>query len=164
MNRWSTYRRQLKNCPNCGLLNPLDALLCECGHSFKEQPVEESVQGQAHQHLKSVMSVLFRFEGRISRLTFWVAMASLIVIWAGLVLFMSTTTMDSPGVIYILLPMLVILSWCTYAVHAKRWHDRDKSGWWSLVGFIPLIGPFWLLIELGCLPGTPARNRYGPRP
>jgi uncharacterized membrane protein YhaH (DUF805 family) len=47
-------------------------------------------------------------------------------------------------------------------VHIKRFHDRDKSGWWLLIVLIPLIGPIWLLIELGFLKGTPGANQYGP--
>ena len=47
-------------------------------------------------------------------------------------------------------------------VHIKRFHDRDKSGWWLLIALIPLIGPIWLLIELGFLKGTPGPNQYGP--
>ena len=27
--------------------------------------------------------------------------------------------------------------YATLAVWAKRWHDRDKSGWWSLIAFVP---------------------------
>ncbi len=47
-------------------------------------------------------------------------------------------------------------------VHIKRFHDRDKSGWWLLIALIPLIGAIWLLIELGFLKGTPGPNQYGP--
>jgi len=50
------------------------------------------------------------------------------------------------------------------AIAIKRYHDRDKSGWWILILFIPLVGFIWFLIELGCLPGTPGPNRYGPDP
>jgi uncharacterized membrane protein YhaH (DUF805 family) len=46
-------------------------------------------------------------------------------------------------------------------VYIKRFHDRDKSGWWVLIGLIPLIGPLWLLIELGFLKGTDGPNRFG---
>src|SRR5215207_8299926 len=35
------------------------------------------------------------------------------------------------------------------AVAAKRFHDRDKSGWWILILFIPIIGFIWYLVELG---------------
>ena len=47
-------------------------------------------------------------------------------------------------------------------VDIKRWHDRDKSGWWVLILFVPIIGAIWFLIELGFLPGTPGPNRFGP--
>ena len=47
-------------------------------------------------------------------------------------------------------------------VYIKRFHDRDKSGWWVLIGLIPLIGPLWLLIECGFLKGTAGPNRFGP--
>ena len=46
-------------------------------------------------------------------------------------------------------------------VHIKRFHDRDKSGWWVLIVLIPIIGAIWLLIELGFLKGTLGPNRFG---
>jgi uncharacterized membrane protein YhaH (DUF805 family) len=49
----------------------------------------------------------------------------------------------------------------TVIVYIKRFHDRDKSGWWVLIGLIPLIGAIWLLVELGFLKGTPGPNRFG---
>ena len=51
----------------------------------------------------------------------------------------------------------------TYALATKRWHDRDKSGWWSLIAFVPVIGGFWMLIELGFLGGSAGGNSYGSR-
>jgi uncharacterized membrane protein YhaH (DUF805 family) len=44
----------------------------------------------------------------------------------------------------------------------KRFHDRDKSGWWVLIAFVPIIGWIWYLIECGFLPGTDGPNRYDP--
>ena len=46
-----------------------------------------------------------------------------------------------------------------YAVCAKRWHDRNKSGWWSLIGLTG-IGAVWMVIELGFLEGTDGPNKY----
>ncbi|MCA3423413.1 MAG: DUF805 domain-containing protein [Roseomonas sp.] len=54
--------------------------------------------------------------------------------------------------------------WVTLAGQAKRWHDRDKSAWWVLVYFIPLIGWLWSFIVAGFLRGTPGYNRFGPDP
>jgi uncharacterized membrane protein YhaH (DUF805 family) len=57
--------------------------------------------------------------------------------------------------------LVLILLWPSLAIQIKRFHDRDKSGWWVLLNLIPIIGPIWLFIELGFLPGTPGPNRFG---
>ncbi len=49
------------------------------------------------------------------------------------------------------------------AVAARRLHDIDRTGWWLLLGFIPVIGAIALLIMLA-LDGTPGDNRYGSNP
>ncbi|MFV8817710.1 DUF805 domain-containing protein [Haliea sp. E17] len=48
-------------------------------------------------------------------------------------------------------------------VAIRRLHDTDRSGWWILVGFIPLIGGIVLLVFY-VLDGTPGSNRFGPNP
>ena len=55
----------------------------------------------------------------------------------------------------------IFFLWPALAIQAKRWHDRDKSAWWILINFIPLIGPFWALVENGFLKGSSASNSYG---
>jgi uncharacterized membrane protein YhaH (DUF805 family) len=59
---------------------------------------------------------------------------------------------------------LALYLWTGFAVHAKRWHDRGKSGWWSLIGLIPPIGGIWILVECGFLKGADGPNRYGEDP
>jgi len=49
------------------------------------------------------------------------------------------------------------------AVAVRRLHDQDRSGWLLLLGLIPVLGWFALLV-LYCLPGTQGSNRYGPDP
>jgi hypothetical protein len=46
----------------------------------------------------------------------------------------------------------------------KRLHDHDKSGWWMLVYFIPIIGAIWQMIECGLMAGTMGENDFGPDP
>lgn len=49
------------------------------------------------------------------------------------------------------------------AVGVRRLHDRELSGWWTLIQFLPLVGVLVLLI-LFCLPGTVGMNKYGEDP
>jgi uncharacterized membrane protein YhaH (DUF805 family) len=57
-----------------------------------------------------------------------------------------------------------LLLWPALAVSIKRWHDRDRSGWWVLVLLLPVVGWVWTLVVNGLMPGTPGRNRYGAVP
>ncbi|WP_279391851.1 DUF805 domain-containing protein [Shimia aestuarii] len=42
-------------------------------------------------------------------------------------------------------------------------HDLDKSGWWLLIGLIPILGAL-VLIYWFIQPGTAGSNRFGPAP
>ena len=48
-------------------------------------------------------------------------------------------------------------------VMIRRLHDTDRSGWWWLIGIIPIIGWIILIFFLAS-PATPGENRYGPPP
>lgn len=58
-------------------------------------------------------------------------------------------------VIFIFLPSFGLLF--------RRLHDTGRSGWWWLLGFIPLIGTIILIIWL-CQASQPGDNRYGAEP
>ena len=49
------------------------------------------------------------------------------------------------------------------AVTVRRLHDTDRSGWWILIGLIPLIGAIVLLVFM-ILKGNEGDNRFGPDP
>ena len=49
------------------------------------------------------------------------------------------------------------------AVSARRMHDIGRSGWWMLIGIIPILGWIWLLV-LALRDSEPAENDYGPSP
>lgn len=57
--------------------------------------------------------------------------------------------------------LLLGLSWVHFTATVKRLHDRDKSGVWSLVAAIPVVGLAYLVIECGFLPSVDSGNRYG---
>lgn len=49
------------------------------------------------------------------------------------------------------------------AVTVRRLHDTNRSGWWILIGFIPLIG-FIVMLIFALLDSTPGTNRFGANP
>ncbi len=65
------------------------------------------------------------------------------------------------GVLALLLGIALFLP--SLAVAVRRLHDTDRSGWWVLIAFIPIVGVIVLLVFL-ILDGTRGENRYGPDP
>ncbi len=145
--------------------------------------------------------LFFRFDGRIARRQFWLGYAANIMAGAVLggiagVIFEVSAVASGVRDSAMLVPRLagaavgLALVWPTLAVFAKRFHDRNKSGWFAApiallslaavpAQFIPMpagavallaIGVLqvplvlWLVVELGCLRGTRGRNRFGPEP
>ncbi|WP_231639064.1 DUF805 domain-containing protein [Sphingomonas profundi] len=49
------------------------------------------------------------------------------------------------------------------AVGVRRLHDTDRSGWWLLIGLIPLAGGIVLFVFF-VMSGTRGPNRFGPDP
>lgn len=106
--------------------------------------------------------LLFQFDGRINRAKFWWGVGGLIVGY--IILGVVYGLIDSGAIRGLLGLVYLAFIWPSLAISIKRWHDRDKSGWWVLIGFIPIIGPIWALIETGFLEGTSGPNQYGPDP
>jgi uncharacterized membrane protein YhaH (DUF805 family) len=101
------------------------------------------------------------FSGRASRSEFWywilfnvLVSIALSIIDLALVSG-NTTVLSSIWSLATFLPSL--------AVGIRRLHDTDRSGWWWLISFIPLIGII-VLIVFWCSAGTPGSNRFGPDP
>jgi uncharacterized membrane protein YhaH (DUF805 family) len=107
----------------------------------------------------SPLHIVFGLSGRVPRKVFWfygvllpLALGAYLHALAGIA---RLETLWFEGVLN------GVLLWSALAVSAKRWHDRDRSGWWALVQFIPVIGWLWILVANGLLRGTPGRNRFG---
>ncbi len=49
------------------------------------------------------------------------------------------------------------------AVSVRRLHDTGRSGWWTLLAFVPILGTIWLLV-LFLLDSDRKTNKYGSRP
>ena len=97
------------------------------------------------------------YEGRINRQLWWIGVG---IIFAVSVI--ANFLIGSEGFIQLILGILLLLA--GLALHIKRCHDRDKSGWWCLLLLIPVVGFIWAVVDLGILEGTNGPNSYGPRP
>lgn len=105
------------------------------------------------------------FTGRSRRKEYW---SFFLLFVAGLVvLTVIEGVLGLSGMIgpYGPLTMLFLLALLvpSLAVGVRRLHDTDKSGWWILIGLVPLIGGIILLV-LYVLEGTRGPNQYGPDP
>ena len=115
---------------------------------------------------ESFFKLYFSFDGRVSRSSYWLKYMlpySLIYILLAM-LDMNLGSFDYTigfGTFSGLFTLAgIIPSW---AMGAKRCHDRDRSGWFLLVGLIPLVN-IWLLIELWFIKGTEGVNQFGLDP
>jgi uncharacterized membrane protein YhaH (DUF805 family) len=110
----------------------------------------------------SLMQIYFSLEGRLARREFWLFGVLALVGVSALCLLLLGIAGVRPRPANLIVNLL--LFWPGLAVSVKRWHDRDKSGWWVLLALVPVIGWIWALIENGLLRGTAGRNRYGNDP
>lgn len=110
----------------------------------------------------SLWQLYVGLRGRIGRRQFWLQG---VLALAALALF-ATALLDIAQLPAERSELLVdvLLFWPLLAVSAKRWHDRNRSGWWVLVLFVPLIGWLWALIDNGFVRGTAGANRFGDDP
>jgi uncharacterized membrane protein YhaH (DUF805 family) len=93
------------------------------------------------------------FDGRASRSEMWWFVLACFL--AGLIVGMIAGPLGAIVSVATLLPSL--------AVGVRRLHDIGKSGWWILIGFIPLIG--WIIaIYWAVQPSAQGSNEYGEQP
>jgi uncharacterized membrane protein YhaH (DUF805 family) len=89
------------------------------------------------------------FSGRATRSEFWWFVLFIFVI--SCILNIISYSIAAIFSLAILLPYI--------AVGVRRLHDTNRSGWWLLIGFIPLIGAIVLIVffaQEGTAAPTPA--------
>jgi uncharacterized membrane protein YhaH (DUF805 family) len=99
------------------------------------------------------------FNGRAHRTEYWMfTLVNAIIILA---LEVGATRSGTVGTVQLLYELCVLLP--GLAVGMRRLHDINRSGWWILMGLIPILG--WIaLIYWYCRPGDVGPNDYGPDP
>jgi uncharacterized membrane protein YhaH (DUF805 family) len=104
------------------------------------------------------------FSGRARRREFW--MFEWINSLIAFALFVIAVLLGKAGFGYLLgLPVVYILATAipSFAKLVRRLHDTNHSGWWFLVGVIPLVGSL-VLLALTVRDSDPGENRFGPNP
>jgi len=130
-----------------------------------QSPLTVSDELAASNFEQGLVWILFSFEGRIPRRVFWAAsLGTGAVFYVALVTIATFVGDRSMFLLFLLLGLYIPTVWASLAIQAKRWHDRDKSGWWVFIGIVPVIGPIWQFVETGCLRGTVGPNQFGRDP
>jgi uncharacterized membrane protein YhaH (DUF805 family) len=128
---------------------------------------DENINGlNFFEAIKICLKKYFIINGRASRSEYWflqllfAPFAIYVGYWSDPV---STGTMDPP-LLYILSTIIVIILFIpAITSQIRRFHDRDKSGWFILVNIIPIVG--WIIALVMLLDkGTPGKNRFGEYP
>jgi uncharacterized membrane protein YhaH (DUF805 family) len=115
------------------------------------------------QAVQSVFSNYANFRGRACRSEFWWFQLFLLVggIVAALLDLFANTNLLGGSPLATLFWLATIIP--DLAVTVRRLHDTDSSGWWILLGLIPLIGMV-VLIVWWCQKGSRGYNRFGADP
>ena len=112
--------------------------------------------------IKAFFSNYVKFDGRSSRSEYWwPALAMTLVNYVVILPFQLLVSEGLGGVLSLLFSLAIILP--SIAVAIRRLHDTNKSGWWYLLVFIPILG--WIaLIVFFASKGTEGANRFGSDP
>lgn len=121
--------------------------------------------------IKSAYRNYITFSGRAARSEYWwFALFNVVVATViGLVEGGGSGHMGGGGMMYSYNAGIIGTLWSLgnllpgLALAVRRLHDKDRSGWWLLIGIIPLIG--WIvLLYWYVTKGTEGSNRFGPDP
>ncbi|WP_198141295.1 DUF805 domain-containing protein [Verrucomicrobium spinosum] len=126
----------------------------------------------ADKRMRSIsVNELFRLSGRLPRSIFWMTFLLLLYAGGNIAITMENLPYHQkapgngtlnfwPAWIAASLPIPVLV-WVTLSIHVKRLHDIGRSGWLSLLIFVPGVGAVATAI-IGSLPGSDGENVHGP--
>ncbi len=109
-------------------------------------------------------------QGRACRKEYWMAVLGNVIVSfilgfiLGLVEVLSGTACEEgllALIINLVYSLLCFAAFLTLGI--RRLHDTGRSGWWVLLGIIPIVGSIVLLVFF-CLDSEPGENAYGANP
>lgn len=111
-----------------------------------------------------VLKKYFVFQGRARRKEYWMFTLFSVLIYIALMIIEGILGMGGEGGLGLLSSLYslgVLLP--SLGVAVRRLHDTNRSGWWLLIGLIPILGGIVLLVFM-VLDSQPGTNQYGPNP
>ncbi|WP_299263924.1 DUF805 domain-containing protein [uncultured Psychrosphaera sp.] len=125
----------------------------------------------------NMKEVLLSTSGRLSRKQYWILMLMIMSVAVPLFsMFLSATVNlnynpeNNKNTDFFIIKQIVlcVLSliplWFSVVIYIKRFHDFNKTGWFTLVLFIPVVGVLISIFYLGLVRGTEGENKYGDDP
>jgi uncharacterized membrane protein YhaH (DUF805 family) len=123
------------------------------------RPAARSSVGAAGSDSAGVFGLTF--DGRMGRLKY--ATANLVLTALLYVPVIMVLTRPTLGRFALLAIAAVALTIFGMRLAVLRCHDCDKSGWWSMLLWLPTVN-FIVTVVLSCAPGTDGDNDYGEQP
>ena len=172
-------------CPTCRTENKPDAKFCGiCGISLSETNSSVAAQQPRVGFRDAVLygfRGIFTFKGRATRAEYWwwilfmMVAIPLALIFIYIARELILAVLPEEGVLSflwyglsIIFSLLYFLLQIMYfvghiAVSARRLHDINKSGWWQLLWYVPVIG--WIILIIwGTRQGNNGNNQHGSDP
>ena len=104
------------------------------------------------------------FSGRARRSEYWyfVLFGIIVSVVAGIIdgILGTRNTLGNYGLVGGIASLALLLP--NLGVGVRRLHDTGRSGWWLLIGLIPLVG--WIVLIVFFVQDSQADNQYGPNP
>jgi len=109
--------------------------------------------------IRSVLTQYAGFSGRARRSEYW--WFYLFITIVNIVFGCLSGVAEAAVFIGLIVSLALLLP--TIAVSVRRLHDTNRSGWFMLLGLIPIVGGIILLIFF-TQDSKPGPNRFGPNP
>ena len=101
------------------------------------------------------------FTGRATRQQYWMFVLIYIVIYIALAV-VDAVLQSILGFGFLVAIFSLVLLVPSISACARRLHDTGRTGWWQLIGLLPIIG--WIVLIVFLVQDSHPDNEYGPNP